>query len=273
MRCSYRKLLPKLGLAAMVALPVVSAASAATVGMWLFDEGSGATIADSSGNGNAAAITWNGTGGWSTDSPFEPNAANNSYGPQPNQIEVASAPALNPSGDFTIELWVKFSNPASAAGYLVSKRNVGGAGSGYILEYSPGGNLQFTTINSGGFHGTSGTIGSGAFSSVPLAADVWYHVAGVHNSIENTLYVDGVSNGGNGSGGSADANTSPLTFGYYAGGSNFMSGLLIDEARLSNAALSPAELGWSVGSLAVVPEPASLSLLALMGFGAFRRRR
>jgi hypothetical protein len=105
---------------------------AATIGLWLLDEGSGTAMADSSGNGNNASIAWAGSGSWSTDSPFEPNAFLNSYAFGPTQVNVSDNTVLNPTGAFTIECWVKF-DTLNGNPYVISKRNVGGLNSGYWL--------------------------------------------------------------------------------------------------------------------------------------------
>lgn len=271
MRRSHWQLVPSLGVAAVMGLAMVPKTQAAAIATWLFDEGAGSTIADSSGNGHTATVTWQGGGSWSTDSPFEPNAANNSYNFAPTEIQVPNSPALNPAGDFTVECWVKFSSLGGSP-YIVSKRNVGGSQSGFILEYG-GGVFGFTTINGSGYFGTNAVLGQGLFTSVPAATDTWYHIAGVHTSIENVLYVNGISNGGNGSGGAMDGNSNVLSFGHYAAGDHYAPGLQLDEVRLSDSALAASELGWNVGSLANVPEPTAMCLGTMGAFLLLRKRR
>ncbi|MBK9127174.1 MAG: LamG domain-containing protein [Phycisphaerales bacterium] len=75
------------------------------VGHWMFEEGSGTAIADSSGNGhNGTAL---GQFTFSADVPpgigsqYSGNFAGVSY------IRVPDAPALDPSADFTLAAWVK----------------------------------------------------------------------------------------------------------------------------------------------------------------------
>jgi hypothetical protein len=224
------------------------AASADTRGLWLFDEGSGGTVADSSSNGHTANMTWQGAGVWSTDSPFEPNDSNNSYAFGPTEYQVANGPDLNPAGNFTIECWVKLSTLGGSP-YIVSKRNTSGGASGYFIEYFGTNTFSFTTGNGSEYSSTYATLGSGSFAEISPATDTWYHVAGVHTEVENILYVNGISNGGNSGGGPAiGSNTAPLTFGFYAPGDHYFTGS-IDEARFSNAALLPSQLGYH-GSLA-----------------------
>ncbi len=232
-------------------------ARSATIGLWLQDEGSGSVVSDSSGNGHDGAITYGGT--WSTDSPFEPNAANNSLGGI-REVGIPDAPALNPSGDFTIETWVKFST-LSGNQYLVSKRGfpVGGY-SGYWLEASPASGV-FDFITGGGVGSisvTEGTLGAGPYAALgAIQSDTWYHIAGVHTATENILYINGISNGGNGTAPMA-ASSEKLTFGYLVSGDKYGDNTL-DEVRLSDRALSAPELGF-YHSLAV-PEPTGILLV------------
>lgn len=252
-----------ISLSVTLAAGIVSAASGATVGQWLFDEGAGVVAADSSGNANHAALVNQGAGSWSTDSPFEPSASNNSYHLGPSRWDVANAGSLNPSGDFTIEGWVKFDTLAGSH-YLFSKRNTDATPSGFWVQFLGGNTFQFTIGDGSDYDSyTQAVLGSGNFANITPAVDTWYHVAGVHTATSNTLYINGIANGAsvNPGGANAAANTAPLTLGYYAGADHFTQGSL-DEVRLSNVALSQQDLGWNAS---LAPEPSMLSLLA---FGA-----
>jgi hypothetical protein len=259
-----------LTMAAGCSTAFVTTASAATLGRWLFDEGSGNVAHDSSGNGLDANFVSN-DGAWTTDSPFEPSASNNSFHYLPSKFNVTDAASLNPSGDFTIEGWVKFDTLAGSP-YLFSKRTTTANPSGYFLEFLNNNTFKFTTGSGGDYYSTEATLGSGAYASLPAATDTWYHVAGVHTATQNLLYVNGIANGGNSSGGAAAASTGdPLTFGYYAPGDHYLVGSL-DEIRLSDTALTAQQLGWN-GSIADVPEPVCSGALAGMLLLSLRRRK
>jgi hypothetical protein len=232
------------------------------------DEGVGHVFHDSSGNGNDAYLVWHDEQpNWSTDSPFEPNPKLNSYNFQGSDCDVPNAAALNPSGAFTIECWVKITQnywwPSSY--YLVSKRgryDVNGShATGYFLEFYSPFTFAFTIGNGTNYMGTYGQLGTGPFAGIPATdpdygSDVWYHIAGVYDPTGNdglgeiTLYINGISNGGSSSG-IPVMDTDALNFGYYkypVGGGNMLFGLL-DEVRLSDVALQPSQLGYW-GSLA-----------------------
>ena len=122
-------------------LLLVSIGQSATEGLWLLNEGSGTAIGDSSGNSHNGSITW--AGSWSTDSPFEPDPANNSLGGL-KEVRIPDAAGLNPAGEFTIETWVKFADLGGNP-FLVSKRGLGGLSTtGYFLEFYSGNTFEFT---------------------------------------------------------------------------------------------------------------------------------
>lgn len=245
-------------------------ASGATVGLWGFDEGSGTVVHDLSGNGHDANFISVNGGLWQADSPFEPSASNGSFHFGPSRLDVTNAAALNPSGDFTIEGWVKL-DTLSGDPYLFSKRNTDATPSGYWVQFGGGNTFTFQVGDGSDYDAyTQAKLGAGPYLNLQPAINTWYHVAAVHTSATNTLYINGISNGGsNGTGVNASSNTAPLTFGYYATSDHYMSGSL-DEIRLSDVALSANQLGWN-GSL--VPEPVGLTLLAPMAFLLIRKRR
>ncbi len=214
-----------------------------TVAKWLFNEGSGTVVQDSTGNGHNGSITYAGT--WSTDSPFEPDGANGSLGGI-RQVDIPNDAALNPTGDFTLETWVKFAAGATGTSYLISKRGPTSYTGYWIEADATTGTFAFATGNGAGLglSLTSGTLGTGQFASLNLQADKWYHVAGVHTATENILYINGISNGGNSAAHMA-GNSEMLTFGYLGSGFNDKYGNnSLDDVRLSSRALTPSELGY-----------------------------
>ncbi len=228
---------------------LVSSVEADTVAQWLFDEGGGAVVHDSSGNNHHGDITFFGVdSAWSTDSPFEPDDNDGSLAGL-QEVRVPNAPELNPTGDFTVEAWIKIPPIPGYNPYIISKRGTGPVGfTGYWLEMLPGaGVIDFITGNGVG-QGLSvseavlGELG-GPYENLNFDVDVWYHIAGVHTATENILYVNGISNGG------APAapmvgNSDLLTLGYYVTGDHY-GNFSKDDFRISNVALSPSELGYN----------------------------
>jgi hypothetical protein len=219
-----------------------------TVAQWLFDEGGGLTILDSSGNNHHGTMTFQGTdNSWTEDSPFEPDDSNGSLAGV-REIRVPNAPDLNPTGAFTIEAWVKFAAIPGQNPYIISKRGLGPVGfTGYWLEVSPGpGFIEFATGNGvgEGISVASANLGEPGtpFENMFLEVDTWYHIAGVHTGTENIVYVNGITNGPVAAAPMV-GNSDILTLGYFAAGDKY-GNYLSDDFRISDSALLQSELGY-----------------------------
>ncbi|MDR4985127.1 LamG domain-containing protein [Bacillus cereus] len=94
----------------------VSARAAELVAHWKFDEGSGTTVGDSSGNGNTGTLVNNPT--W-TDSD-KGGALAFSGG---SRAEFNSSATLNKTGDESVSLWFKTSQPATGTTSIFRNSN------------------------------------------------------------------------------------------------------------------------------------------------------
>ncbi len=204
------------------------------VGNWKFDEGSGTSAADSSGNGNTGTLLPNGIGPtWTTG---KINGALNFDGVDD---QVTTSNLFNNPQVFTISVWFK---TTSASG----KKIVG-------FE-----NLQ-TGTNSGSwdrhiYMGTDGRIKFGWYSGAlnivsstnTLNDGQWHHAVGTHDASNvGKLYIDGVLQG-------TLTNPAEVYNGYWriggyklefwtSGSDGYFTGE-IDEARIYNVALSAQEV-------------------------------
>ena len=160
-----------------------------------------------------------------------------------SRVAVPYLPALNPAGAFSVELWAK---PALAGTgpylyfpLLASSRDLGGGW--FVSQYpsSGGGHNAFT------FWCSSGSLNY-VNASATLAIDTgkWYHVVGVFDGVNVTLYIDGTL-----------AVTTPIPAGQsyqpnnslpLAFGSDNLDGWLyqgdLDEAALYTYALTAAQV-------------------------------
>lgn len=209
---------------------------AAPVGEWNFEEGTGSTVNDTSGNGNTG--TWSGTGArhWV---PGEVGTAGNFNGSD-DYVDAGNGAALNISGPLTIEFWMKMDNSYSP-GYtycILSKycRIRSGALAGpYQIGWPSSSNLEFEISN----NSTEDDLSFGNPSK-----GVWHHLTAVYDGSNMYTYLDGsIVNNKLTAIASLKTTGSHLSFGNNAYGSGFYKGLL-DQIRVYNYARTPAQIAW-----------------------------
>lgn len=212
----------------------------ALVGVWLFDEGSGSTVGDSSGNGNDGTIN----GDFTWDSGQFGTAI---VSPGAGSIEVPDSMSLATVTDgVTVAAWFRVDADSDTG---LRKPN------SYLLE-----DQSATEPVPNGFSfriWTTDGISPGIYGQTELVQGQWSHVAGTYDGATMELYINGqpesekgaLDDGGNdwvpawsGTIGSTD----PLQLKY--GSESFTGG--IDEIVIFSRALTAAEIhqlmgGWN----------------------------
>jgi PKD repeat protein len=191
------------------------------VAAYTFDENSGSTVGDSSGNSNAGTITsatWTNAGRYGGALVF--NGSN-------SLVTINDSASLDLTTAMTLEAWVY---PAAVGGWrdVIYK----GTDDIYYLEGSSdtgapafGGKYAFSPLR-----GTS-----------TLGLNTWTHLAGTYDGTTMTLYVNGVAVASQPQTGPISTSTGPLTIGGDALYGQYFAGR-IDEVRIYNRALSAAEI-------------------------------
>jgi len=212
-------------------------ASSDLVGYWSFDENAGATVYDSSGNGNNGTLM--NASVWSTGkygSALTLNGAD-SY------AEMSNSSILN-NANFTIEAWIYLNADVNyTQARIVSKQETASK------SYSFG-------IFGNGYGGSTGnqlllSIGTGTtwfnfLSATHLFNQTWYHVAGTQEGTNSKIYINGQLDKNGTTSTQTTNNTGVLTIGcqkqttpsYIA----FFFNGTIDEVRIYNRALSQQEI-------------------------------
>ena len=113
-RCSLWLCVFAVGLIAIS--PGFSAMTDGLVGLWLFDEGSGQTASDSSGNGYHGALMGNAS--W--ESNGKSGSALSTDGTE-GYVEIPDDPAFEFDGNFTIACWVQNQDPLPDHSSFVTK--------------------------------------------------------------------------------------------------------------------------------------------------------
>jgi glucose/arabinose dehydrogenase len=198
-----------------------------------FNEGSGTTTADLSTNGIRGTLVngpaWT-SGKYGTGLSF----GGTSY------VDLGDPPALELTGSMTLTAWIKISANPGDDGAIVAK--LGAAG--WQLKTTPDTGPRTVAIQIS----SSGSDTIQRYGATVLAANTWYHVAGVFDTAARTLnvYVNGVLDNGPLSGtvpvAQYDAEY-PVNIAQRSGFPGLFNFLgTIDEVHIFNRALTAAEI-------------------------------
>ena len=145
------------------------------VGYWKFDEGTGTSVIDASGNSSTGSFV-NGVA-WTTGIKGKAVSVDG----VDDYVDLGSSSYVNITGAaITVQAWVKGSSPGNYK-YIVSKTD---GNVGYALYTGSSGSLRFYIGNGSNFIVTP---------DVPSTWDNrWHHVAGTYDGKKLSLYIDGV---------------------------------------------------------------------------------
>ncbi|MDP3948490.1 MAG: LamG domain-containing protein, partial [bacterium] len=209
--------------------------SSGLVGYWKFDEGSGTSTQDSSGNGNTGVIS--GSPSWVTGKIGD---AINFRGNTTDSVTIATSSILD-TDIHTISFWILFTN-SSASWYQIIAFPPSSPSS---TDRSPG---IWTYLGSNvDVHWRYDPNNTGANRAGPngentsFSQNVWYHIVGVKNGATLTLYVNGSQTETVTVANPKKTGSAPLYFGRRANGS-YAAFMQLDDVRIYNRALSAAEI-------------------------------
>jgi len=224
-----------------VALICGAAFGANPVGWWKFDEGTGSTAYDSSGNGYNSSIE--DTTSWVTGA----------VGPYALQfisgyVRISDRSALRPSR-FTVCAWVNLPGPQADYARLLVK----GDDNYESYNFQFGGYyLNFGSQDTGG-------QGHGVGLANPLWPSEWIFVAGVYDGSNMILYVNGEPDNSAAVGSFTPVqDDGPLTIGARAPDMDRRMNGSVDDVRVYNYGLSPADIQaiyWAVRDPNVAADP------------------
>ena len=195
-----------------------------------FDEGSGSTVADASGNGNNGTIanaTWAASGKYGKALQFNGTNA---------LVTIPDSASLHLSSAMTLEAWVNPSTVNANWRDVIYKGN-----DNYYLEGT----------SSNASRPDAGMIAGGsyadAFGTSALPANTWSYLTETYDGTTLRLYVNGTQVASTAHTGAIATSTNPLQIGgdsLY--GQNFAG--LIDEVRVYNTALTATQIQTDEGT-------------------------
>jgi Concanavalin A-like lectin/glucanases superfamily/Ig-like domain from next to BRCA1 gene len=146
-------------------------------------------------------------------------------------VSVPNSASLNITGTITVEAWIK-TNSATAQQGIIERYGTTGTGTtdgGYSLRLSSG-FLQFFTLK-------NGNEGDVIQSVSTVTTGVWHHVAGVFDGSQLRVYIDGALNASKASTFAPFTGTNSLKIGARGDDGTTPFNGLIDEARVTTAAV------------------------------------
>jgi fibronectin type 3 domain-containing protein len=232
-----------------VASATTQAANPGLVAAYSFNEGTGTTITDSSGNGNTGTIvgaTWTTAGKYGGALSF--NGA--SY------VDLGNPGSLQLTGSMTLEAWVLATGTPPDDGQIIAKSDSPNTGlSGWQLKTTPDTGVETFGVAIS----PDGNSHVQRYSKTVRALNTWYHVAGVYNASAKTLdiYVNGVLDDGVLNGTVTASQVNPAlhaNIGRRSGGYYFQG--TIDELRVYDVALTAAQIQADMNTpIAPVTQP------------------
>lgn len=153
------------------------------VGWWTFEEGSGATAKDYSGNGNNGV--WAGTGGHYATGKVDSYAGQ--FDGTDDYVRVSNAPTINLTNGATLMGWINPASLASPPSIIGKYASDPPSGSGSYLIQIPtsGGALQLVIASSTGSAIIDTATGA-------ISTNAWYFIAGTYDGTSLTLFVNGL---------------------------------------------------------------------------------
>jgi len=217
-------------------VPGDSTSCAAPVGEWNFEEKSGQTANDTSGNANS--LTLGSSGSADTNDPvwsIGKFGAGLQFDGVDNYATVADSTTLRTTSDWTREIWVKSTTASGGDGSLHDFWTQRTTTNKFLLRVnnSDGAWVIFYQSTGAGFSSLTAT----------RTANAWQHLAVTKSGTNLTVYVDGklATSATNAENFANDSHQ--IFFGSSAGPSQYFPGSL-DQPRIYNYARTPAQIAW-----------------------------
>ncbi|MGB2865534.1 MAG: LamG domain-containing protein [Sedimentisphaerales bacterium] len=212
----------------IVAGDVWSFSPGGLVGWWKLDEGSGGTVADSSGNNLHGTIA--GNPAWidgATGKALQ-------FDGDGDYVDLGNDSSLNLTAQITVAAWIKVNTFDCEWQAIITK----GDGSWRLQRNGTQGSIEFACT--GAF--VPGALVGSLFGTVSVNDGQWHHITGTYDGSMICLYVDGEHDIASDAAGSIEVNDSNLFIGANAEKPNRNFNGSIDDVRIYSYALSAEEV-------------------------------
>jgi len=201
------------------------------VALWLFDDGSGDTLKDSSGNGNDGKLiegpTWD-KGKFGGALKFDAN--------KKQRVKVENSDSLNLTDQVSILAWGLVSDTTG------NRR--------FLQKSTEGSDNQYRLLREGGFFrfDAGPGVSNSRVQSPMFKEKEWHHVAGVYDGKTTAIYIDAKQTASQESTGKMKPSDGPLFIGTKHPGApngDYWMGM-IDEVAIINRAVTTTELAQAM---------------------------
>jgi hypothetical protein len=214
------------------------------VGAWLFTEGSGTQVDDSSSNSNVGNFASNGHPAWgSMSGTYAPTYAPymvDFVASSEDKINYADDTSLNISGNITFMSWVNFTSLPTSGGYqtILSKQYISSPESiGYFLDIYHNGS---SVLARGGSYNGSSYMDQSTLAG-RISIDEWHHLAVYYDGSAWVILIDGVQYDGLTQNTGAISSSGALTAGWINPIARYLNAK-VTEQSVFNTNLSSTEI-------------------------------
>jgi hypothetical protein len=218
--------------------PLADAEGDGPVAVFGFEEDSGKTVVDASGNGNHGKIK----GAVRTGDGRHGKAL--IFDGVDDWVTVKHDASLNLSNGLTLEAWVYPLSQSKGNNAVMVKQAP--KAEAYALYAEEEGDLPASYINDGDYHGVAGAN--------RLPADTWSHLVATYDGANQRLYVNGVQVAESPQTAMIRQSKGKLRIGGNSLGNEYFHGY-IDEVRIYNRALTPDEVGANLDRAVDISNP------------------
>ena len=222
----YRKLICIISFVTVLGMGLTSVAEAADpdlVAHWRFDETSGTTAFDASGNGHDGTIMG--------DPQWVPGKLGGAleFDGSGDYVDCGSSPDFEIAVNITIACWIKVDVFDKTWQAIITTSD----SSWRVHRSSSSNNIAW---------GTTGLAPLDLTGTTDVSTGEWFHVAGVYNGTQKLLYINGNLDASSDSTGNITASSVPVYIGDNSGATGRFWDGLIDDVRIYKRALTETEL-------------------------------